>query len=31
MYVVDFGVMTTPLVPNPRKRTGVLWRITRER
>jgi glucose/arabinose dehydrogenase len=30
MYVVDFGVMTTPLVPNPRKRTGVLWRITRE-
>ena len=29
MYVVDFGVITTPLVPNPRKRTGVLWRITR--
>lgn len=30
MYVVDFGVITTPLVPNPRTRTGVLWRITRE-
>jgi glucose/arabinose dehydrogenase len=30
MYVVDFGVVTTPLVPNPRKKTGVLWRITRE-
>jgi glucose/arabinose dehydrogenase len=29
MYVVDFGVITTPLIPNPRKRTGVLWRITR--
>jgi glucose/arabinose dehydrogenase len=29
MYVADFGVMTTPLIPNPRKRTGVLWRITR--
>jgi glucose/arabinose dehydrogenase len=31
MYVVDFGVVTTPLIPNPRKRTGVLWRITREK
>ena len=31
MYVVDFGVITTPLIPNPRKRTGVLWRITRDR
>jgi glucose/arabinose dehydrogenase len=30
MYVVDFGVITTPLIPNPRRRTGVLWRITRE-
>lgn len=30
MYVVDFGVITTPLIPNPRARTGVLWRITRE-
>ena len=29
MFVVDFGVITTPLIPNPRKRTGVLWRITR--
>ena len=29
MYVVDFGVITTPLIPNPRKRTGVLWKITR--
>jgi glucose/arabinose dehydrogenase len=31
MYVVDFGIVTTPLVPNPRARTGVLWRITRSR
>lgn len=31
MYVVDFGVITTPLIPNPRKGTGVLWRITRDR
>ena len=26
MYVVGFGVITTPLIPNPRKKTGVLWR-----
>jgi glucose/arabinose dehydrogenase len=29
MYILDFGVLTTPLVPNPRKNTGVLWRVTR--
>lgn len=29
MYVVDFGIMTMPLIPNPRRGTGVLWRITR--
>ena len=32
LYVVDFGVMTVQDdgKPNPRKNTGVLWRITRE-
>ena len=25
MCVVDFGVITAPLVPDPSKRTGVLW------
>jgi glucose/arabinose dehydrogenase len=31
LYVVDFGVMTmTKAGPQPRQRTGVLWRITRE-
>lgn len=30
LYVVDFGVMTVgPRGPEPRQRTGVLWRITR--
>ncbi len=30
LYVVDFGVMTmTERGPEPRKETGVLWRITR--
>jgi glucose/arabinose dehydrogenase len=29
MYVVDFGVMTIPAIPNPHRATGVLWRITR--
>jgi glucose/arabinose dehydrogenase len=29
MYVVDFGVMTVPAIPNPHNATGVLWRITR--
>jgi glucose/arabinose dehydrogenase len=29
MYVVDFGVMTVPAIPNPHRATGVLWRITR--
>jgi glucose/arabinose dehydrogenase len=32
LYVVDFGVMTmTARGPEPRKETGVLWRIIRER
>jgi glucose/arabinose dehydrogenase len=31
LYVVDFGVMTVGETgPQPRPRTGVLWRITRE-
>ncbi|HYF36048.1 MAG TPA: hypothetical protein VD994_12210, partial [Prosthecobacter sp.] len=29
MYVLDFGVITTPLIPNPREGTGVLWRVRR--
>lgn len=29
LYVVDFGVMTVSDRPEPRERTGVLWRITR--
>jgi glucose/arabinose dehydrogenase len=29
MYVVDFGIMTIGDRPQPRKRTGVVWRITR--
>ena len=30
LYVVDFGVMTmTEQGPEPRKETGVLWKITR--
>lgn len=31
LYVVDFGVMTIGASPEPRKETGVLWRITRAR
>lgn len=32
LYVVDFGVLTmTENGPQPRPRTGVLWRITREK
>lgn len=31
LYIVDFGVMTMgPKGANPRKQTGVIWRITRE-
>jgi hypothetical protein len=30
LYVVDFGVMTIGEDPQPKKGTGVLWRITRE-
>ena len=30
MYVLDFGIMTVPAAPAPRRGTGVLWRITRE-
>jgi len=30
LYVVDFGVLTQNPQANPRLRTGVLWRITRE-
>jgi hypothetical protein len=30
MYVLDFGIMTTPAAPSPKKDTGVLWRITRD-
>ena len=31
LYVVDFGVMTmSARGPEPRKETGVLWRVTRE-
>ncbi|MFP5501581.1 MAG: PQQ-dependent sugar dehydrogenase [Candidatus Sericytochromatia bacterium] len=31
LYVVDFGVMTMgPKGPEPRAKTGVIWRITRE-
>ncbi|MEA2694228.1 MAG: hypothetical protein QOJ16_3615, partial [Acidobacteriota bacterium] len=30
LYVVDFGVMTVgPKGPEPRRETGVLWKITR--
>lgn len=29
MYVLDFGIMTMPALPNPRKDSGVLWRVTR--
>jgi glucose/arabinose dehydrogenase len=29
MYVLDFGVMTMPAAPSPKRRTGVLWRITK--
>lgn len=29
LYVVDFGVMTIGEDPQPKKSTGVLWRITR--
>jgi glucose/arabinose dehydrogenase len=31
LYVVDFGVMTMGKNPEPRKETGVIWRITRTR
>lgn len=30
LYVVDFGVMTLGEDPQPKRGTGVLWRITRE-
>jgi glucose/arabinose dehydrogenase len=30
LYIVDFGVMTIGNKPEPREKTGVLWRITRE-
>jgi glucose/arabinose dehydrogenase len=29
MYVLDFGIMTTPAAPSPKKGTGVLWRVTK--
>ena len=29
MYLLDFGVMTVPALPNARKDSGVLWRVTR--
>jgi len=29
MYVLDFGVMTVPAAPSPKRHTGILWRITK--
>jgi glucose/arabinose dehydrogenase len=30
LYIVDFGVMTIGDKPEPREKTGVIWRITRD-